>query len=199
MEPSELLLRVAGVLDGLAIRYLVTGSMATIAYGEPRFTNDIDVVVQMRPAHVAPFCKAFPADEFYCSRDAVAQAVREHFQFNIIHPASGLKVDIIVAADSDFDRARFARGRCIATDADHLIRFAAPEDVILKKLLYFQEGGSEKHLRDIIGVLKVQAERIDRSYLDVWVVKLGVAAEWQLVTTRLTPEPGNRHEPKSAG
>jgi hypothetical protein len=94
----------------------------------------------MKLMHVDPFCKAFPADEFYCSRDAVAQAIRDHFQFNIIHPASGLKIDVIVAADSTFDRARFARGRPIATDAEHLVWFAAPEDVILKKLMYFQEG-----------------------------------------------------------
>ncbi len=63
--------------------------------------------------------------------------------------------------------------------------FAAPEDVIIKKLQYFREGGSEKHLRDIVGVLKVQGDRIDRAYLTDWVARLGLGAEWQLIDARL--------------
>ena len=65
--------------------------------------------------------------------------------------------------------------------------FASPEDVILKKLAYFQQGGSEKHLRDSVGILKVQADATDAAYLAEWVARLGVAAEWQLVQSRLTP------------
>jgi len=191
MDPSELLTLVADVLDRLEIPYRITGSMATIVYGEPRFTNDIDVVVRMNPSQVDAFCEAFPQKEFYCSREAVAQAVRDHFQFNVIHPGSGLKVDVIVATNSSFDRSRFARGRCIATDPDHLVWFATPEDVILKKLLYFQEGGSEKHLRDIVGVMKVQADKIDRAYLNDWVSKLGINAEWELVLGRLPSTPSS--------
>jgi hypothetical protein len=110
MEPSELLKHLASTLDQLGIPFLVTGSMASIAYGEPRFTNDIDVVVAMNPSQVTAFCAAFPAPEFLCSTEAAEQAVRSRFQFNILHPASGLKVDVIVATDSEFDRSRLARG-----------------------------------------------------------------------------------------
>ncbi len=85
MGPSELLHDLAGTLDRLSIRYLVTGSMATIAYGEPRFTNDIDVVVVLREDQVGAICAAFPAPEYYCYEQAVIQAVRQRFQFNIIH------------------------------------------------------------------------------------------------------------------
>ena len=65
--------------------------------------------------------------------------------------------------------------------------FASPEDVILKKLLYFQEGGSEKHLRDIIGVLKVQGEKLDRKYIADWIGPLGVENAWRLALSRVTP------------
>jgi hypothetical protein len=190
MEPSNLLKHLANTLDSLGIRYLVTGSMASIAYGEPRFTNDIDVVAALTLAQVSALCAAFPAPEFYCSAATAEQAVRERSKFNILHPASGLKVDVIVATDSLFDRTRLARGVRLAAGADFEATFAAPEDVIVKKLQYFREGGSEKHLRDIVGVLKVQGERIDRAYLADWIARLGLDAEWTLIEERLKEVAG---------
>jgi len=89
MEPSELLQFVARVLEGLDLRYLVTGSIATIYYGEPRFTNDIDIVVILTAERVQEFCRAFPTSDFYVSEGAARQAVREHGQFNIIHRHPG--------------------------------------------------------------------------------------------------------------
>jgi hypothetical protein len=63
--------------------------------------------------------------------------------------------------------------------------------VILKKLQYFREGGSEKHLRDVVGVLKVQADRIERAYLMDWITRLGLEAEWLLIEARLSSGPAN--------
>jgi hypothetical protein len=188
MEQAELLKYLAKSLDELHIPYLLTGSMATIAYGEPRFTNDIDVVVAMTAGHVQAFCAAFHAPDFYCPREVVEEAVRQKFQFNILHPESGLKVDVIMASDSAFDRSRLGRGVRLPAGADFEATFAAPEDVIVKKLQYFREGGSEKHLRDIVGVLKVQGERIDQVYLADWVARLDLGNEWQLIVARLSGE-----------
>lgn len=185
MGPSELLRYFARAVESLGIPYRVTGSMATIAYGEPRFTNDIDIIVQMRKDQVDGFCDAFPGPEFLCSRAAVAQAIDQHFQFNILHPESGLKIDVIVAASTPFDMSRFSRGRRVATVENDSAWFATPEDVIIKKLLYFQEGGSDKHLRDIVGVLKVQGASLDRAYIAEWTHRLGLDLEWQTVLTRL--------------
>jgi hypothetical protein len=190
MEPSDLLKYLAETLERLQVPYLITGSMATIAYGEPRFTNDIDVVVVLTSAQVPALCTAFPEPEFYCSPEAVAQAVRQRFQFNILHPESGLKVDVIVASDSEFDRSRLGRGVRLPVGEASTATFASPEDVIVKKLHYYQEGGSEKHLRDIVGVLKVQGERINRAYLTEWVNRLNLVAEWHLVEARLGEAAG---------
>ena len=88
MDPSELLERLAQTLEDLRIPYLITGSMATIAYGEPRFTNDIDVVVRLVSHHIDSLCRAFPPEQFYISREAIAEALANHSQFNILHPAS---------------------------------------------------------------------------------------------------------------
>jgi len=187
MEPSELLQRFAEVFERLLIPYRVTGSMASIAYGEPRFTNDIDIVAKLTADRVEAFCAAFPAPDFYCSLEAARHAVANRFQFNVLHMPSGLKADVIVAADTPFEESRFARGQRLPTDQLHEAWFASAEDVILKKLLYFQEGGSEKHLRDIVGILKVQADAIEHDYLAKWVAQLGLTAEWHLVQSRLSP------------
>jgi hypothetical protein len=184
MEQSELLKHLTGTLDRLGIPYLLTGSMASSVYGEPRFTNDIDVVAALPLAQVPALCAAFPAPDFFCSPEAAEQAVRQQFQFNILHVASGLKVDVIVATDSAFDRSRLSRGVRLPAGEDFEATFASPEDVIVKKLEYFREGGSDKHLRDVVGVLKVQKDRIDRGYLADWIARLGLAAEWQLVEAR---------------
>jgi len=72
----------------------VTGSVATIAYGEPRFTNDVDVVVRLPLNAIERVRAAFPDEEFHLSRQALRDAVLRSTQFNILHPRSGLKVDV---------------------------------------------------------------------------------------------------------
>lgn len=181
MEHAELLRYLADVFDRLGLRYAITGSTATIAYGEPRFTNDIDVLVELTEERITEFLQAFPERQFYLSPDAVRSAVANHRQFNIIHPAAGLKADVIIAANSEFDRQRLDRSRPLAVFKDRTVLFATPEDVILKKLQYFQEGGSEKHLRDITGVLRVQGDRIDYDRLREWSARLGVGEIWSLL------------------
>jgi hypothetical protein len=183
MEQSELLRYVTGVLEQLSLRYFVTGSVATIFFGEPRFTNDIDIVVDLPPSRIPDFCRAFPGDDFYVSEEAIRKAVFRKGQFNVIHPASGLKVDIMIPAENSFNRNRFARVKRLRPSSDYEAVFASPEDVILKKLEYHRQGGSEKHLRDIAGILKISREGIDFSYIDEWASQLGLREIWLKVRT----------------
>jgi hypothetical protein len=185
MDPAELLRQVAGVFERLGLPYLVTGSTATIYYGEPRFTNDIDVVVQLPQERIAELCAAFPEADFYLSEEAVRRAVARQGQFNLIHPASGLKVDVMIPAPTPFNRSRFERTVRLRTGPEGDAAFASPEDVILKKLEYYLAGRSEKHLRDIAGVLRVSGERIDRSYITEWAARLGVAEVWDHVLRQM--------------
>lgn len=185
MDVPELLLHTTSVLESLGIEYRIVGSIASIAYGEPRFTNYVDIIVRLRLEHVKGLLKVFSPPEFYCSEQAMVHAIHRKFQFNVIHPASGLKVDFIVVSDSEFDQSRFRRGKRQLIDQVNEAWFASSEDVILKKLVYFHEGGSEKHLRDVAGILKVQAGKTETEYLEHWVAALGVEEEWQLVQERL--------------
>lgn len=185
MEQSELLRHVCTALERLGIKYLVTGSQATIAFGEPRFTNDIDIVAAIEPTQLEAFCGAFPEEEFYLSRQAAQEAIAQQHMFNIIHPASGLKIDVIIPRDTQFDRSRFDRGVRVRVAEDFVATFASPEDVILKKLEFYKLGESERHLRDIAGVLKVRADALDRDYVSRTAAELGVAELWQAVLARV--------------
>jgi hypothetical protein len=190
MEPSELLHRVVVILERLGLRYFVTGSMATIFFGEPRFTNDIDIVVDLPAGRIAEFCAAFPAPEFYLSEETVHRAVSRRGQFNVIHPSSGLKVDVMVPVDSSFNRSRFSRVKRIRPTPGFDAVFSSAEDVILKKMEAYREGGSEKHLRDIAGVLKITGEHLDRGYIAEWADRMGTSEIWEEVLRRSTEIEG---------
>ena len=157
----------------------MTGSTASIFFGEPRFTNDIDIVVDLPTHRVAAFCAEFPEEEFYLSEEAVRRAVRRHGQFNILHPESGLKVDVMVPMDTMFNRSRFARMKRVKPEPDFEACFASAEDVIVKKMEFFREGGSEKHLRDITGILKISGDDLDREYIESWAENMGLETIWR--------------------
>ncbi len=97
MEQADLLRRVIDVLEDQRIVYLLVGSLASSVYGEPRLTADVDVVVELNLPQAAKLCAAFPAPEYYVSETAASQAVARGGQFNVIHPASGNKIDFIIA------------------------------------------------------------------------------------------------------
>ena len=184
MASPDLLRRLAQALEQLDVPYLVTGAVASIYWGEPRLTRDVDVVVELRAAHLPRLLAAFPAPEFYADDEAAAMAVRRRRLFNIIQPATGLKIDVMVATMDAFDRSRFARRRRV--DAGGFgADFSAPDDVIVKKLVYYREGGSEKHLRDVAGVLLINGPQVDNDYVMRWAERFGVADVWHLVLDEL--------------
>lgn len=184
MEPFDLRAYLIAALEKLGIEYFITGSVAATYYGEPRMTNDIDVVVRLSEQSVIALCAQFPAPEFYVSEAAARQAVRGRGQFNIIHPDSGLKVDVIVASESPFDRSRLSRKRRGPADQNYEAFFASPEDVIIKKMQYYQEGGSEKHIRDITGILKLSRDQIDAQYVQHWAKEFGLTAIWEAIVAK---------------
>gem|GEM_PF-1231637 len=133
----------------------------------------------------AALLQAFPPPEHYLSEAAMRAAIEQRGQFNIIHIPSGLKVDMIVLRQDDYSQLEIQRGRRLTSPGEFDVWFAAPEDVILNKLVYYREGGSEKHLRDITSMLVIQGAAIDRGYIPSWSVQLGVVAEWETLLADL--------------
>jgi hypothetical protein len=169
-------------LDQLRIRYLISGSVAAMIYGEPRFTNDIDLIVFLRTDDVDKLFTAFPSPEFYLPPKSVigAELSRKHGQFNIIHADTSLKADCFLVGRDELHAWAFRNARQYPFDALN-VTLAPPEYVIVRKLEYFREGGSEKHLRDIRAMLVVSGELIDHAVLNEWIQRQGVTKEWERV------------------
>jgi hypothetical protein len=180
VEQTDLLRYAVLALERLSIPYAIVGSFASGVWGESRFTQDIDILIEIDHARLLALCAAFPDGEFYVSEVAAREAVTRQGQFNVIHPASGNKIDFMIAGDSRA-KTQIARRKYIALFSDLNGAVAAPEDVILGKLIYYEEGRSDKHLRDIAGILKLRGDSIDREYLSNAADQLGLANMWRSI------------------
>lgn len=185
----ELLHLVARCFNENGIPYFVTGSVASFIYGEPRLTQDIDIVAAIREKNIPGLLYFFPEEEFYLDRISVQRALRERSQFNIIHPSSGLKVDVIIPKKNEFDQLRFERRKNVSISEELMISYSSPEDLIVSKLEFYQEGGSEKHLRDIAGIIKISGGELDFDYLAVWMERKGLGEIWNDFLRKIGKKP----------
>lgn len=168
-------------LDQAGIRYMVSGSIAAMAYGEPRLTNDIDLIVSLDLPEAIRLSKLFPPDQFYFPPiDVIASELTRERRghFNILHIDTGFKADVYLRGSDPLRIWALERVRP-ATFGDFQIPIAPPEYVIIRKLEYFREGGSEKHLRDIAMMLQNSVSQIDISQLETMIVERNLSAEWQ--------------------
>jgi hypothetical protein len=176
----EVLKDVVGRFDREGIEYFLVGSMATMYYSRPRFTQDVDLVVRIKARQIAQFEKLFPIDEYYCPpQEVLRDEVVRKGSFNLIHQNSGVKVDIVLDKETDFYASEFARRKKIEVAPDIEVYIASPEDLILKKLDFYREGQSEKHLLDIREVL--MAMTVDESYIEDWVERLDLRKIWEKI------------------
>lgn len=189
MDQRDLLRKVLSALEAAGVEYILVGSVASAAYGEPRLTLDIDVVAALTPNNLPRFLSFFPDPEYYSSREAASEAIKREGQFNIIHPASGLKVDVILKKADAFDRSRFTRKRSLAIFPDLPAFVASPEDVIIRKMEYYREGGSEKHLRDIAGIIKVSGMELDLPYVERWASRKDLSEIWRAIQSKTKDRP----------
>jgi hypothetical protein len=158
---------------------MAVGSIASNAYGEFRVTNDLDLILLRDPHAAARITEAFPASEFYCPPAEVieTEAARpERGHFNLIHHDTGFKADVYVAASDRLQSWALQHRREISIN-DTEVSIAPPEYVIIGKLEFFREGGSEKHLRDIRGMLAVTD--VETDFLEEEIAKRGLSEVWR--------------------
>ena len=178
-EVFELVIR---KLEELQVRYMVCGSVCAMVYGKPRMTNDMDVVISIPPSNVRHFCETFEACGFYCPpAEADLEGLKRCGRFNLIQPDACVKVDCMVLKAEPFEREEFARRQRQALTETVEAWLACPEDVIVKKLEYFKQGGSAKHIEDIQNMLEVSGNQMDFDYLNRWIRGLALEKEWKQV------------------
>jgi len=166
---------VTGTLEAFRIPYFVTGSLASSMHAAFRATNDIDIVADVGSVDLHALMRAFGA-EFFADPEQAVTSVRQGQSFNLIHRTSYLKVDLFPAV-SPFNRAALERAERVLLGANGpLIRVATREDILLAKLWWFRLGdeSSEQQRRDILGIIALNRNLLDHTYLDRWATELGV-------------------------
>lgn len=176
VDPIAVALAVTRALDALGIVHTIGGSIASSIAGEPRSTIDIDVVAALRESDVPGLLSALSAD-FYADEEALRRAVRQRSSTNLIHQATQLKVDLFVAGGTPLDEQQLRRRRAVEITLGRILHVHPPEDILLQKLRWYRQGGetSDRQWRDILGIIRVQAQHLDRDYLRVNAPVLGVA------------------------
>lgn len=174
--PLELVARIAHLLDELGIPYAVGGSVAASFFGEPRATADVDVAILVSVPVGEELLRRVAA-EFYVPTDAARRAIRGHDSFNLVATDGGLKVDLFVLGPGLLDRRQIERRIPVrVTGASAEIWITSPEDQILRKLFWYRATGStsERQWRDVIGLLRVSGDLLDREYLHLTAAEVGI-------------------------
>jgi hypothetical protein len=168
---------VTAAFAGAGIPYALGGSLASSIHGVSRYTRDADITVEPFPGREAQLASAF-GPEYYLSLPAVQDAVRRRSSFNIINTVTGFKVDVFVRTDDLFEQSAMSRRTALPLpdSPGQSLVVQSPEDLILFKLRWYRLGNesSEQQWNDVVGVLKVQAGKLDERYLDRWANHLRV-------------------------
>jgi len=186
MPEANLFLMFTQRLNTLGVAYMVSGSVAVIIYGEPRLTHDVDLIVALDQGRIARLPAVFSPAEFYCPPAeviAVEVAREQRGHFNIIHLETGFKADVYLSGRDPLHAWGLARARQFEVEGQVLV-VAPPEYVIVRKLEYYREGGSEKHLRDIRSMLNTSPEAIQSAELEQQIAVRGLQEAWRQVQER---------------
>ena len=168
-------------LNQLRIPYLITGGVASVIYGEPRFTRDIDLVVRLEVADARRFAGAWPAAEFYVPPIEVLEAESRrsmHGHFNVSHLQTAMRADVYLPGGDPLTAWAFSHPASRRIDDDE-VTVAPIEVVIVSKLRYYQMGKSDRHLRDIREMLRISGDLVDVPELERWAARVGVEREWE--------------------
>jgi len=166
--PLELVVQVAAILDELGIPYALGGSLASSLVGEPRSTVDVDIAITLEHKAGAALLARATA-EFYVPIDAARDAIKAHSSFNLVDTAHGLKVDRFVLGEGLLDRMQIERRMNVAIPGlAGRMWVTSPEDQVLRKLDWYRSTGheSERQWRDVVGILRIHGDVMDRGYLD---------------------------------
>lgn len=176
-EALRVAFQVLDVLDELGCRHHLGGSYASSIHGLPRQTHDVDIVVEIEPRHV-PALAGRLTGAFYLDADAIRTAIEAGRACNLVHLASGVKIDLFPKGPEPFDELELARSERVELgDPPRSTPVKSAEDVVLRKLDWYRRGGerSDRQWTDVLAVLRIQQARLDRDYLTEEAEELGVA------------------------
>lgn len=183
---------ILAALDRQEIRYTIVGSVASSSHGVPRFTNDVDFVVDFEGVDLREFFAGLQK-EFYLDAAGAEAAIEKRRSFNAIHLTAGYKFDFFPLEAGPFGEQQLLRRKFVVSSAPQFaeLEFAitSAEDTVLAKLRWFREGGcvSDRQWHDILSVIAVQGEKLDTGYMRYWAARLGLSELLEKAISRELP------------
>jgi len=171
--------RIVAKLQAANVPYMLTGSVASSYHGIPRTTHDVDFVIDPNPVVLGEFVKSLPVAEYYVDPSSAMEAFALRSQFNVIDQQTGWKADFIIKKDRPFSKTEFER-RCPGSVMGVRAFVTSREDSILSKMEWAAKSGSERQLRDVMGVMSV-GDELDERYIERWVKHLDLQKQWDQV------------------
>jgi len=182
MKIPDILLAVQPVIqafENLSIPYYIGGSVASSIYSMARATLDVDIVADLKINQIAHLNQILE-HQYYIDEDMIADAIRSASSFNLIHLETMIKIDVFIHKEDSYAEMALRRKRKDTLEelANVKFYFSSPEDIIIAKLQWYKIGGfvSERQWLDVIGVIKVQGDLLDKKYLKRWSQKLGLSS-----------------------
>jgi len=182
MKIPDILLAVQPVIQAfekISIPYYIGGSVASSVYGMARATLDVDVIADLKVTHI-PRLKQILENKYYIDAEMIADAIRTNSSFNLIHLETMIKIDVFIHENEPYQNEALQRKKKDTLEDNGKIQFyfSSPEDIIIHKLQWYKMGGlvSERQWLDVIGVIKVQGDLLDKKYLAGWSRKLGLSS-----------------------
>ncbi len=186
-KPLEITAFLKLILDALKaskVEYLIGGAIAEWAWGEPRATQDLDIVINLPIKSVGRFSKELENRDMLVPADIILNTMMEDradIPLNAIHMYSGLKADLYLMRDGDELRQSAFQRRLLVDYGPPIgkVYVHSPEDLILYKLMYLGLSGQPKHARDIGAILRTKRDQLDYGYTEGWVDRLGLNSVWR--------------------
>ena len=184
LDITSFLQLILDTLKAAGVEYLIGGAIAEWAWGEPRATQDLDLVINLPIEAVVRFSKELEKRNMLVPADIILDAMMEDradIPLNAIHMYSGLKADLYLMRDGDALRQSAFQRRVLVDYGPPIgkVYVHSPEDLILYKLMYLGLSGQPKHARDIAAILRAKKNQLEFGYIEEWVAQLGLGSVWK--------------------
>ena len=184
LDITSFLKLILDTLKAAGVEYLIGGAIAEWAWGEPRATQDLDLVINLPIEAVVRFSKELEKRNMLVPADIILDAMMEDradIPLNAIHMYSGLKADLYLMREGDALRQSAFQRRVLVDYGPPIgkVYVHSAEDLILYKLMYLGLSGQPKHARDIAAILRAKKNQLEFGYIEEWVAQLGLGSVWK--------------------
>lgn len=177
---------VIDVLEAIGATYAIWGGIAVVAYGEPRFTQDMDILLAPEEFAVSMFVRRLRETHYHVDEIAVNRALSGGF-FNVIHLGYHIKTDFFIPVEPDI-KAMIANRVYLPFDEIRRAAYITPTSIISAKLKAYEDSQSTRHLDDIASIVRLQGNKLDQGHLDIVAARLGLLGVWRAIWEQNQPD-----------